>query len=388
MVRAIAVADGQAVRAGDVLVELDPTADTSDETRLAFSLAQDRLDMARLRALLEGRPESFVAPDGTGPRMALMARNQMEAQAAEHAAKVDGLLRQIAQKQAEGREVKAAIEKLQASLPLISEQRDIRQSLLGNQYGSRLTYLQLQQQVVEAEHELDAQRQRQEENTQAIATLDRQRAEVDAQARHELLGDLAKAEVAASEHEEEVRKAALKRQLRTLRAPVDGTVQQLAVHTLGGIVTPAQQLMVIVPKGAGLEIEAQLANKDVGFVHAGQEAQVKVEAFTFTRYGLLRGTVTSLSQDVVTADQVGDDGRSGRDKSDADQGDERERQARQPSYVAHVAVDAKGVQTEDGFAPLEPGMAVTAEIKTGRRSVISYLLSPLNRFKQEGLRER
>ncbi|MDR3463398.1 MAG: HlyD family efflux transporter periplasmic adaptor subunit, partial [Beijerinckiaceae bacterium] len=179
------------------------------------------------------------------------------------------------------------------------------------------------------------------------------------------------------------------RDLRTLRAPVDGTVQQLAVHTLGGVVTPAQQLMVLVPKDAGLEIEAILANKDVGFVHKGQEVEIKVEAFTFTRYGLLHGRVTSLSQDVVAPQDASGAGPQGdRKGEDADASDEEARQARQPAYVAHVSLDALGVTTENGFAPLEPGMAVTAEIKTGRRTVMSYLLSPLSRFKQEGLRER
>ena len=387
VVRAIKVADGEAVHAGDVLVELDPTSDASDETRLGFSLAQDRLDMARLRALLGGDSIPFAPPHEADPRMSAMARRQMEEQAAEQAAKVEGLNRQIAQKKAEGREVTAAIEKLEASLPLIGEQRDIRQALLGNQYGSRLTYLQLQQQVVEAEHELDGQRQRREESVEALAALERQRAGTEAEYRKGLLTDLAKAEVQASEHAEEVHKAALKRQLRTLRAPVEGTVQQLAVHTLGGVVTPAQQLMVIVPKGATLEIEAQLANKDVGFVHKGQEVEIKVEAFTFTRYGLLHGAVTSLSQDAVAPQDPNQDQHGSR-QEDADVNDERERQAKQPSYVAHVSLPVTAIQTEDSLATLEAGMAVTAEIRTGRRSVISYLLSPLSRFRQEGLRER
>jgi hemolysin D len=173
-----------------------------------------------------------------------------------------------------------------------------------------------------------------------------------------------------------------------LAAPVDGTVQQLAVHTVGGVVTPAQQLMVIVPKGAGLEIEATLANRDVGFVSKGQEVEVKVEAFTFTRYGLLHGTVTSVSQDAVAPQDASSDTRNNR-KDDADlSNNEEDRQSRQAAYVAHVALAERGIQTEQGFTPLEPGMAVTAEIKTGQRRVISYLLSPLLRYKQEGLRER
>ena len=389
VVRAIRVADGDTVRPGDVLVELDPTSDASDETRLAFALGQDRLDVARLRALLAGSPQEFAPPAGASPRLVLMAKGHMEAQTDQQAAKIDGLGRQIEQKGAEGREIAEAIGKLEASLPLVSEQRDIRQKLLGNQYGSRLSYLQVQQQVVETQHELEAQRQRREENLAAISALDRQRAEAEADFRKGLLGDLAKAEVSASEHAEEVRKAALKRDLRTLRAPVAGTVQQLAVHTLGGVVTPAQQLMVVVPEGARLEIEATLANKDVGFVHKGQEVEIKVEAFSFTRYGLIHGHVTSLSQDAIASTDAGSDGRGGRNRDgEADLSDERDRQARQPAYVAHIAVEATGIMTEYGFAPLEPGMASTAEIKTGRRTVISYLLSSLSRLSKESLRER
>ncbi|MEJ0050172.1 MAG: hypothetical protein WDN02_02970 [Methylovirgula sp.] len=123
-------------------------------------------------------------------------------------------------------------------------------------------------------------------------------------------------------------------------------------------------------------------------MHKGQEAAIKIEAFTFTRYGLLHGTVVSLSHDAV-ASQVADDVN---DQEQVDRADEAskgndESQARQPTYVVRVALRERGVTTEQGFMPLEPGMAVTAEIKTGSRSVISYLLSPLVRYQYEGLRE-
>ena len=385
VVRAIAIHDGSVVHAGDVLVELDPTQDASDETRARFGLTEDRLDIARLKALLAGKPALFTPPDDGEPRMVLMAHQQMEAQAAEHGAKLDNLDRQIAQKEAEGREIAASIAKVEASLPLLTEQRDIRQTYVQREWGNRLTYLQTQQQLVEAQHELEVQKEKQQETAASLAALRHQKAEVTAEYRKGLLADLAKAEVSGKEHGEELRKASQKRDLRTLRAPVNGTVQQLAVHTLGGIVTPAQQLMVVVPKGTGLEIEATLPNKDVGFVHKGQPVEIKVEAFTFTRYGLLHGRVKSLSQDVVAPqDQAQRDGRKDTEATN----DEQARQAGQPTYVALVSLDATGVNTEDGLSPLEPGMAVTTEIKTGKRTVISYLLSPLLRFRQEGLRER
>ncbi|MFG1477011.1 HlyD family efflux transporter periplasmic adaptor subunit, partial [Xanthobacter agilis] len=119
--------------------------------------------------------------------------------------------------------------------------------------------------------------------------------------------------------------------------PVDGTVQQLAVHTIGGVVTPAQQLMVIVPRDGRLEIEAELMNRDVGFVHAGQEAEVKVEAFTYTRYGLLHGVVESVSRDAVTGGPAPRPGEAA--------ADETARQARQPTYVARLSVREMGLET-------------------------------------------
>lgn len=382
VVRAIRVRDGQVVKVGDVLIELDPTSDASDGRKLTYALAQDRLDIGRLKSLLDGHTVLALPSSVPDPRMVEVAQAQMDAQAAEHMAKLDTIDRQTAQKAAEGRAIKAAVDKLKASLPLISEQRDIRGALLGNQFGSRLTYLQTQQQVVETQHELEAQQQRQEENAEAASALLRQRTQVAAEYRKSLLADLAKAEVQAREHEEDIAKAAMRRELRTLRAPVAGTVQQLAVNTLGGIVTPAQPLLVIVPQGVGLEIEATLANRDVGFVHKGEEVAIKVETFDFTRYGLLHGRVDTVSQDVVAANDDGGAHNNGSRPAAADHA------TTQPFYVAHIALHEAGIRTEQGIADLEPGMAVTAEITTGRRSILEFLLSPVTRMRKEALHER
>jgi hemolysin D len=151
-------------------------------------------------------------------------------------------------------------------------------------------------------------------------------------------------------------------------------------------VPPAQSLMVIVPSDSHLEIEAMIENRDIGFVHAGQEAQIKVDAFNFNRYGLIGGRITSVSPDAITRDKPGNKGK-------ADQGLDAENDSREPSnqelvYAARVALDQMQMQIEDRVVNLSPGMAVTVEIKTGERHIISYLLSPLLKFKQEALRER
>ena len=162
-------------------------------------------------------------------------------------------------------------------------------------------------------------------------------------------------------------------------------VQQLSVHTIGGVVTPAQQLLAVVPLDSHLEIEAMVSNRDIGFVHEGQLAEIKIDTFSFTRYGLLRGEVISVSQDAITRDKPQD---KSTDKMQGTEVSSSEPKGQELNYAARVSLDRKQMQVEDKLVNLSPGMAVTVEIKTGSRRIISYLLSPIIKYKQEMLRER
>lgn len=164
--------------------------------------------------------------------------------------------------------------------------------------------------------------------------------------------------------DQELTKARYEQSLTELRAPVAGTVQQLAVHTLGGVVTPAQSLLTLVPSDQHVEVEALLENKDVGFVHAGQPVSVKVETFNFTKYGRVAGEVVSVSQDAIK--------------------DEKRGQV----YNAKVRLARSQLLIDGRSVALAPGMAVTVEIKTDQRRVIDYFLSPLEQHLQESLGER
>jgi hemolysin D len=157
------------------------------------------------------------------------------------------------------------------------------------------------------------------------------------------------------------------------------------VHTVGGVVTPAQTLMVIVPRDSHLEIEAMVSNHDIGFVHAGDDVEIKVDTFDFTRYGLLHGQVLSISSDSIVRDAPSD--KSG-DKSASSANATSEPKGQELTYAARISLDRTQIQVEDKMVNLSPGMAVTAEIKTGSRRIISYLLSPLMKYRQESLRER
>lgn len=227
--------------------------------------------------------------------------------------------------------------------------------------------------------------------TEGLAGLERQRAQAAAEYEKSLLADLAKVQSQANEHHEEQVKAAERRRLQTLTAPVDGVVQQIAVHTVGGVVTPAEPLMVVVPADSTLEIEATVQNQDIGFVRTGEPAEIKVNTFNFTRYGLLHGEVTNVSEDAMVRERpasntpAGAGVGSGTNQRSAD---DPQGQGSDLVYTAHVSLDRMAMQVEGREAMLAPGMAVTVEIKTGKRRVIEYLLSPLLRYRQEAMRER
>src|SRR6266853_4155059 len=168
------------------------------------------------------------------------------------------------------------------------------------------------QDLVGLQQELLVQKSHIHEAESAVMALSETRLQTIAEYRRTRFDELAKAEQKAAGFAQDVIKAEQRTKLLALTAPVDGMVQQLAVHTVGGVVTPAQALLAVVPKDSHLEIEAMVSNRDIGFVHAGQDAEIKVDTFNFTRYGLLHGQVASVSQDAITRDtpQDKDSGRA------------------------------------------------------------------------------
>jgi hemolysin D len=386
IVRAIHVQDGDHVRAGQVLIELDPTVTGADQEKLARDLAQARLDVARLTALKRtaetGAPPALLsAPPGADPAEVEQAQASLSAQADERAAKLANLDQQMSEKRAEAAEVTAEIAKLNASLPMLTEKARLHQKLHDQGYGTSFAYLDAQQQLSDTRHDLTVQAQRGDQANASRQALERQRDEASSQFAAGVLDDLAKAQEKENELTQEFVKAQRKSTETELRAPTDGVVEQLAVHTVGGVVTPAQRLLVVVPDNEKLEVEAQLANRDVGFVHAGQPASVKIETFNFTRYGQIRGRVMEVSRSAESAAdrRVADPGAPESAASAA---------SGATTYVARIGLDRTYMIVEGVRRPLGPDMSVTVEIRTGRRTIIDYLLSPLARKTQESLHER
>lgn len=389
VVRKIHVQDGQQVKAGDVLIEIDTTVSEAERDRLQKELIVMQLDAARLKAALkisEDPVVDFVPPDGASPEQIDLQKSQLLNQVQEIRARLTGLDQQIAQNGGNLAAVNATIEKLTKSIPMLKERAKMRRQLSDKEYGSKLDTLAAEQELVEYQQELEVQKGRLTEATAGVASLQEQRNQAEAEFRHRVLDALAQDEQKAASLQEQLVQAQQKYSLQTLTSPVDGTVQQLAIHTEGGVVTPAQALLAVVPKDSRLEIEAMISNHDIGFVHEGQDAEIKIDTFNFTKYGFVHGKVISVSQDAVTRERPPSSADNANKTGAGNESSEPKGQ--ELVYMARVSLDKAQMQIDDRLVDLSPGMAVAVEIKTGKRRVIEYLLSPVLRHKEEALRER
>lgn len=388
IVRAIHVKDGQAVKAGDVLIELDSTVSVAERTRTEADLVAARLDVSRLRALLSDGPDpvaQFEPPREADPALVAAQRHLLASEIAERRAKTAAVDNQKLQKEKEVATLAASIAKIEAMLPILRQRFEIRRALMEKDLGSRLLFLQEQGELVGAENELLIQKSRHAEAVAALGAITATRDQVEAEFRRKTADELSKAEQRVAALSQDLVKTTQRTRERSLVAPIDGVVQQLAVHTIGGIVTPAQPLLVLVPTASRLEIMAMIPNQDIGFVEVGQRVAIKVRTFDFTKYGLLEGVVESVSTDAIKPDPTRDlpDGRSPDAMMSGTAGAMQD-----PVYAARISLDRSQIRVGDKVVNLAPGMAVTVEIMTGERTIISYLLSPLSRHGHESMRER
>ncbi len=373
VVAAIHVREGQHVQAGDLLIELDPTAPGADKARLAkeeLSLVLDRLRLQALLNAVRGNGEATRdAPFASvanqlEPARLIQAGSRLAEQLAEYRAAVAGIDEDRREKAAARAAVEARIVQLEGTMPLITEEAEAHKKLVQTGVVPRVKWLEVERERIAVQQQLAAQQEERKVLSASLESLAERRKVTAAQYQSRWMAELTDTESKLASYIEEIAKADRRLALTALRAPVAGTVQQLAVHTEGGVVTEAQPLMMIVPDDSPLEVEARVLNKDIGFVHAGQEAIVKVETFNFTKYGFISGTVAKVSRDAVIDKELG------------------------LYYLAHLALQTHTLRVNGRDVPLEPGMAVTAEVKMGERRVLEFLLSPLLRYRQESGRER
>lgn len=363
VIAAIHVQDGQTVKKGDVLIELDPTLNRADRDRAVNEYRAARVEAARLRALVEGR-STFEAPAEAERPYVLLQQQLLRDQLAEYQAKVAAAQHLIDQRKAALEQTRENILRLEATVPMEAERAAAYKRLLEHEAVTKMDFLQAEGQRIDKTQELAGQQKKLMQDQAALAEAEKHYRAMRSEFHQIKQAELSVLETKGASLAHEVTKAGQKADLQRLVTPIDGVVQQLAVHTVGGVVTPAQPLLIVVPQEHPVEVEAQVENKDVGFVSEGQPVEIKVEAFPFTLYGTIPGRVLIVSGDAAPIEKVG------------------------LVYPTRVGLDRGTIRVEGKQVHLMSGMAVTVEIKTGRRRVIEYLLSPLLKSVNESLRER
>jgi len=370
VIKTIYVHDGQQVQAGELLVELDSEFTQADIERLQSELNNALIDHARSQLLLNAIEQNTLPELLTQHLPQLDSTLLDSAQRGLHSqwldytnslAQADAL---IQQRQAEYTAAQASVITLEQSLPITRQQAADYQRLLAGQHVARHAYLEKEQTRLQHERELTTWQQRSAELKAALTSAEEQRQGITIQQRRHLTELNNEAQQRIDRLTPQLAQAHYQHSLMFITAPVNGSVQQLAIHTAGGVVTEAQPLMVIVPDNEPVEVEALLENKDSGFVQVGQPVQIKIETFNFTKYGLINGTVHSISKDAIEDPQLG------------------------LVYSTRIQLSQDTIQVNNQTIALSPGMAVRAEIKTDRRRIIDYFLSPLKQYASESFRER
>lgn len=362
VVKVIHVKEGQRVKKGDVLIELDATITGAEQDRLTHEQLIAETDAARMRAIISGT--KLIAPKNIDDDVLSTQNKMLSEQQAEYKARIEVAQLLIEQRQAALSMTKENIKYLSEAAPLLKERADNAKKMTDKSYLSRTQYLEVQEKYLEKAQELAAYKQQQLQAKAALNEAIKQAKTVTAEINKINHAELANAEAKAKSLSKEVVKATSRTGSQRLTAPIDGVVQQLAIHTIGGVVTPAQQLMMIIPEEDNYEVEAWVENKDIGFVDPNQTVEIKVEAFPFTKHGTIDGEIITLSKDSVPLENVG------------------------YVYAARVSMKKSIMQVGNKLVNLSPGMNVTVEVKTGKRRVIEFFLSPLLRGINETARER
>jgi hemolysin D len=394
IVTAIYVKNGSHVNAGDVLLALDPTETAADREAQAHDLEAATAETARRRvAIAAARTDALEPPPiAFAANISEPVRHREEgvlvADLAQLRSTIASLKAQLAEKEATKDRLTTTIAAREKLIALAKERVAMRQRLDNMGSGSRAQTIESLEQLATQITTDTGDRGQLIETDAAMRSLERKSQEAVAQFVADQSQKLAAVEQKRDHLEQELIKAQSKANRTELKAPIAGTVQQLAVSSLGQVVASGQSLLTIVPLGGSIEVQAMIANQDIGFVEVGQPAVIKVDAFPFTRYGTINGVVERVSRDAV-------DQRDATVLSDA--ANAAKTQSSTPSspaktqdlvFPATIQVTRRVIDIDGKEVALIPGMGVSVEIKTGRRRAIDYLLSPLREITSRAGSER
>lgn len=361
VVRAIHVREGDKVQAGQLLIELDPTGASADAASVLAQRETAESEAQRSQALLKSL-DTGIAPRLPGARPEV--QNQLTAEWLDITARRARLAAELQRRTAELSTAREMLAKLQASVPLARQRETDIQNLSAQGFIAGHAAQDRSRERMELERDLATQQARQAEAQAALLESRQTQTAYLAETRRSLGERAAQAVLKAGQLAQEGAKTAQRERQTRLVAPVSGSVQQLAVHTTGGVVTAAQALMVVVPDDSEVIAEVAIDNQDIGFVKVGQAAEVKIDAFNFTRFGTVPATVLRVSADAVVDEKRG------------------------AIYQASLKMHRNDIVINGERLPLGAGLSISAELKTGRRRLLEFFISPLQKELSNSGRER
>jgi hemolysin D len=389
----VAVHNGQTVKEGDVLLELDEVDARADEAGAVSSYVSYRAEGLRRLAVLHAAetPDFKITPIQWPDEIPQTNRERenrvLAGDVAQLAANVASFDAQIKQKEAEQKRLADMLVTQKTLIDVLQQRVDMRESLVKSGAGPRANLIDAQETLGYHSTNYATTKGQLGESLAGIEVLKRDRTKTIDNFIADNRQKLADAERQAADFEQKVAKARAHIAHLVMRSPIAGTVAAATVTTPGQVVTVGEEVMRIVPADAALEIEAYLENKDIGFVKLGQEAAVKIESFPFTRYGSLSATVTRISKDAIPeqdAQQIeGDPAKASRSTGFA--GAQRTQNL---VFPVTLVPNGQSMDVEGVSVPLSPGMAVTVEIRTGSRRILEYVFSPLVETASKALKER
>jgi membrane fusion protein, adhesin transport system len=365
IVRRITTREGAMVREGDVLVQIDATSFGSSLDERREKLSGLRAMLARLEAHAEGR--ALAMPDDITRSRPRLAREQEEMhlnRQREIEAALGGLDQQVAQRRQEIEEIKARITNLTRGLEIAREEMDLTRPLVQRGAAARVELIRLEARHNDLQGALDAAQLALPRIRQALSEAENRRTEREMAFLSEMRAQLAETRVQVAALEQSI-KADLDRVDRTdVRAPVSGIVKTLHVSTLGQVVKPGVDIVEIVPAGDNLLIETRIRPQDIAHLRPGLNAVVRLTAYDYTHYGVLKGQVEHVGADTIQTERG------------------------ETFYHARIRTDRTSLDRNGEQLPILPGMVANVDILTGRKSVLDYLVRPITRLQHEALRER
>ncbi len=369
VVAEILVRAGQQVSVGQQLVRLDDTSTTSSAGEVEARLRALEAQIARLRLEYAGETAAtYECPQAVTTAAPEICANEIELMAARAAAlnqNKDVLLQRVEQRRRELAEARANMIRIEEGLELAGRNHDLMAPLAERGLVAQTSFIAAQRELAELSGQREATEELVARLESALGEAELQVLQTDTVFRQEALAEMTAKLAELSSVREQLRGAADRVARTDIRSPVDGIVNSLEINTIGAVVQPGTRILDIVPVTDTLLVEARLNPADVAFVLPGQQANIKLTAYDFSIFGGLKGTVQNVSADSIV---------------DPD--------TRETYYSVLIATDQNGLEYRGETLPILPGMVTSVEIITGKKTILQYLLKPINKARDEAMRER